>query len=115
MVKLQKKSINEPDETRNFPKGKIELVEIEETTFALATFEPGWRWSESVKPLVGTESCQVLHTIYHLSGVLHVRMDDGSENEYGPGDIAVIPPGHDAWTVGDEPAVGLDITGYAKK
>lgn len=108
---MQKKSINKPDEIRNFPKGKVELVTLEGVTFGLSTFEPGWKWSESIKPLVKTESCQVLHTIYHLSGRLHVRMDDGTENEYGPGDIAVIPPGHDAWTVGDEPAVGLDITG----
>ncbi|MDB5163731.1 MAG: hypothetical protein JWS12_349 [Candidatus Saccharibacteria bacterium] len=113
-MKMQKKSINKPDEIRHFPNGKAELVELEGVTFGLTTFEPGWKWSDSVKPLVKTESCQVLHTIYHLSGKLHVRMDDGTENEYGPGDVSVIPPGHDAWTVGDEPAVGLDITGYKR-
>ena len=117
MVKMQKKSINNPDETRTFPKGKLDLVSFEDVTFGLATFEPGWKWSESVKPLVKTDSCQAPHTNYHLSGRLHVVMDDGTENEYGPGDIGVIPPGHDAWTVGDEPVVALDITGmvnYAK-
>ncbi len=118
MVKIQKKSINNPEETRNFSKGKVELVKLEGVTFGLATFEPGWKWSECVKPLVKTESCQAPHTNYHLSGRLHVVMDDGTENEYGPGDIGVIPPGHDAWTVGNEPAIALDITGmvdYAKK
>lgn len=118
MVKMQKKSIKNPEETRNFPKGKVDLVQLEGVTFGLFTFEPGWKWSESVKPIVKTESCQASHTDYHLSGRLHVVMDDGTENEYGPGDIGVVPPGHDAWVVGDEPVVGLDITGmvdYAKK
>jgi len=118
MVKMQKKSIKNPEETRNFPKGKVDLVKLEGVTFGLATFEPGWKWSESVKPIVKTESCQAPHTNYHLSGRLHVVMDDGTENEYGPGDIGVVPPGHDAWTVGNESAVVLDITGmvdYAKK
>jgi len=118
MVKIQKKSMNKPEEIRNFPKGKVELVKLEGVTFGLATFEPGWKWSESVKPIVKTESCQAPHTNYHLSGRLHVKMDDGTEFEYGPGDIGIVPPGHDAWTVGDESAVVLDITGmvdYAKK
>ena len=117
MLKMLKKSMNKPDETRKFPKGKLELVKLEGVTFGLATFEPGWKWSESVKPLVKTESCQAPHTNYHLSGRLHIRMDDGTEMEFGPGDIGVVPPGHDAWTVGDEPCVVLDITGmvdYAK-
>src|SRR5258708_2734280 len=113
MVKMQKKRISKPDESRTFPHGKAELVRLGGVTFGLTTFEPGWKWSESIKPLVNTKSCQVLHTIYHLSGKLHVRMDDGTENEYIRGDISVIPPGHDAWTVGDESAVGLDITGFA--
>lgn len=117
MDKIQKKSMNQPDDTRNFPKGKIELVNVEDTTFGLATFEPGWKWSESVKPIAKTGSCQAPHTNYHISGRLHVIMDDGTELEFGPGDIGIVPPGHDAWTVGDEPAVILDITGmgdYAK-
>lgn len=114
MVKMQKKSIDKPDETRNFPKGKVDLVNFEGVTFGLATFEPGWKWSESVKPIVKTDSCQAPHTNYHLSGKLHVKMDDGTENEYGPGDIGVVPPGHDAWVIGDEPVVALDITGMVK-
>jgi hypothetical protein len=111
MVKAQKKSMKAPEEIRDFPKGKLELVEVEGVTFGLATFEPGWKWSLSVKPIAKTESCQMPHTNYHLSGTLHVKMDDGTEFEYGPGDIGIIPPGHDAWTVGDEPSVLLDITG----
>ena len=118
MMKMQKKSMKSPDETRNFPKGKVELVNIEGVSFGLATFEPGWKWSQSVKPIVKTESCQAPHTNYHLSGRLHVVMNDGTEYEFGPGDIGVVPPGHDAWVVGNEPVVALDITGmvdYAKK
>ena len=107
---MQNKSFDEPDTTRSFPKGKVELVKLGLISFGLSTFEPGWRWSESVKPLAKTASCQALHTIYHMSGRLHVRLDDGTEKEYGPGDVYMIPPGHDAWTVGDEPAVGLDIS-----
>ena len=118
MVKIQKKRITSPDETRNFPKGKVDLVHFEGVTFGLALFEPGWKWSQSVKPIVKTESCQAPHTNYHISGRLHVVMDDGTELEFGPGDIGVVPPGHDAWVVGNEPVVALDITGmvnYAKK
>ncbi|MCL5410865.1 MAG: cupin domain-containing protein [Patescibacteria group bacterium] len=117
MAKMQKKSMDKPDETRSFPNGKVELVKLEGVTFGLATFEPGWKWSESVKPIAKTESCQAPHTNYHLSGRLHVRMNDGTTEEFGPGDIGVIPPGHNAWTVGGEPAVMIDITGminYAK-
>ena len=117
-MKMQKKSINTPEETRTFPKGKLDLVTVEGATFGLATFEPGWKWSESVKPIVKTDSCQAPHTNYHLSGKLHVVMDDGTEEEFGPGDIGVVPPGHNAWVVGNEPVVALDITGmvdYAKQ
>lgn len=117
MIKMQKKSMNQPEETRNFPKGKLELVNFEGVTFGRATFEPGWKWSESLKPIAKTESCQAPHTNYHLSGRLHVKMNDGTEEEFGPGNIGVIPPGHDAWVVGDEPVVIIDITGmidYAK-
>ncbi len=118
MVKIQRKSMNKPEETRNFPKGKVELVKLEGVTFGLATFEPGWKWSECIKPIVKTESCQASHTAYQISGRLHVVMDDGTELEFGPGDVGVVPPGHDAWVVGNEPVIALDITGmvdYAKK
>jgi quercetin dioxygenase-like cupin family protein len=119
MKSIEKKSLNSPaEETRSFPKGKLELVTIGGATFGRATFEPGWKWSEHVRPIAGTKSCQASHTDYHVSGRLHVRMDDGTEVEFGPGDVGVIPPGHDAWVVGEEPAVVIDITGltnYAKQ
>ncbi len=115
---MQKKSMTSPDETRTFPNGKLALVNMEGVTFGLATFEPGWRWSTSVKPIVKTDSCEAPHTQYIISGKLHVKMDDGTEFEYGPGDVGIVPPGHDAWVVGDEPVVALDVTGmvdYAKR
>ncbi|MGA3118668.1 MAG: cupin domain-containing protein [Syntrophobacteraceae bacterium] len=116
--KMTKKSIAAPDEVRTFAKGKLELVEVGGVVFGKATLLPGWKWSESVKPVVGTQSCLAPHTQYHISGRLHVVMDDGSEEEFGPGDIGNVPPGHDAWVVGDEPVVMIDVTGmkeYAKK
>ncbi len=108
---MDKKNISLPDEVRTFPGGKVELVTIGGVTFGQATLEPGWRWSTSVKPIAGTESCLVPHTQYHLSGRIHVLMDDGTEEEFGPGDFSTIPPGHDAWVVGDENVVVLDVTG----
>jgi mannose-6-phosphate isomerase-like protein (cupin superfamily) len=113
MKTMIKKTMNNPEEVRTFPKGKLELVSFDEVTFGKATFLPGWKWSESIKPTAGTHSCQAPHTNYHLSGRLHVVMDDGSEMEFGPGDIGIIPPGHDAWVVGDEPCVVVDVTGMA--
>src|SRR5258706_6214624 len=104
MVKMQKKSIKNSEQVSNLSKGKVEMVKLDGVVFKLTTFEPRWKWSESVKPIAKTESCQTTHTNYHLSGRLHVVMDDGTEEEFGPGDIGVIPPGHDAWTVGEEPA-----------
>jgi hypothetical protein len=117
MAKMQKRNMLAPDETRTFDKGKLELVTIGGVTFGRATFQPGWRWSTSVKPLVNTKSCEAPHLQYQVSGRLHVVMDDGSEDEFGPGDIALLPPGHDAWVVGDEPVVVIDVSGmvdYAK-
>ncbi|HVC80066.1 MAG TPA: cupin domain-containing protein [Chloroflexota bacterium] len=111
------KNLGSPDETRAFAKGKIEVASLGEVTAGRSTFEPGWKWSECVKPLVGTKSCLVRHVGYVLSGRMHVLMDDGMEEELGPGDAAVIPPGHDAWIVGDDACVFLDFAGagqYAK-
>jgi len=89
-------------------------------TASRLVLELGWRWSENVRPIAGTDSCQVLHTGYHVSGRLHVRLDHGTEEEFGPGDAYVIPPGHDAWVVGDEPVVSVDMSSvtaerYAKE
>ena len=111
MASMQKKSLSSPDETRTFPKGKCEFVTVGGITFGRATLEPGWKWSESVKPLVKTKSCEALHTQYHVSGKLRVRMDHGTEAEFGPGDVSMLPPGHDAWVVGNEPVVVIDISG----
>jgi hypothetical protein len=118
MKSIKRKSLEMPDEIRKFPLGKLELVTVGEVTFGKGTFQPGWKWSESVKPIARTESCRAPHTQFHLSGRLHVKMDDGTEVEYGPGDVGVIPPGHDAWVVGNDPVVVIDITGmkhYAEK
>lgn len=117
MNKLLKKSLNVPDELQPIPKGKVEVVKLEDFQMIRNTFEPGWRWSESVKPIAKTESCQVTHLLSLVSGRLVVRMDDGSTTEYGPGDVGVVPAGHDAWVVGDAPCVLLDFGGskvYAK-
>ena len=114
---IQKKTLNTPDEVRTFDKGKVELATVGTVTFGRASFEPGWKWSESVKPIVKTEYCEAPHVQYHVSGRLKVRMADGSEEEFGPGDVGVIPSGHDAWVVGSEPVVAIDISGmthYAK-
>src|SRR6266496_5091093 len=114
---IQKKTLNAPDEIRTFDKGKVELATVGTVTFGRASLEPGWRWSESVKPIVKTEHCEAPHVSYHVSGRLRIRMADGTEQEFGPGDVGVVPPGHDAWVVGNEPVVVVDISGmkeYAK-
>jgi quercetin dioxygenase-like cupin family protein len=99
---MQKKSLDSPDETRTFDQGRSQVVSIGDFTVTKNTLEPGWRWSEHVKPITGTDSCQILHTGYVVSGRLKVAMDDGSEEEFASGDAYVIPPGHDAWIEGDE-------------
>jgi hypothetical protein len=96
---------------------RVELVTVGGVTFGRATLEPGWKWSTCVKPIVNTKSCEASHLQYHVSGRLKVVMDDGSEDEFGPGEVSLLPPGHDAWVVGNEPCVVIDISGmtnYAK-
>ena len=110
---LVAKNLDTPDETRSFEHGDLKLVTIEGATIGRAVFRPGWKWSNDVKPVAGTESCEAPHTGYVISGRLHVRMDDGTEAEAGPGDAVVISPGHDAWVVGNEPCVMLDWSGSA--
>lgn len=117
MAQVTKKSFSAPDETRPIAKGKVEVLNFGDLQPMRTVLEPGWRWSESVKPIVKTDSCQVNHLTYMISGRMRVRMDDGSEAEFGPGDVGAIPPGHDAWVVGNEPAVAIDFRGgaiYAK-
>ncbi len=111
MAGLETKSLDSPDETRPFEKGRAEVVALGAMTVGRAVLEPGWRWSQHVKPIVGTDSCQVAHTGYVVSGHLKVVMDDGSEGEAGAGDAYVIPPGHDAWTVEDETFISVDFSG----
>ena len=115
---MMKKSMSKPDEKRTFDKGQVELVKVGGVTFGRATFQPGWKWSTCVKPLAKTKSCEAPHLQYHVSGKIHVVMDDGSEEDFGPGDVSLLPPGHDAWVVGNEPVVVIDISGmteYAKR
>ena len=102
---MQSKALSKPDELRTFDKGKVELVTLGGVTFGRATLQPGWKWSTCVKPLVKTESCQAPHLQYHVSGRLAVLMDDGSQAEFGPGEVSLLPPGHDAWVVGNEPVL----------
>lgn len=115
MSGLLRRSFDSPDETRNFEggKGRLEVFTTAGGVVGRATFEPGWRWSEHVKPIAGTDSCQAAHTGYFVSGRMKVVMDDGEEVEYGPGDFAEMAPGHDAWIVGDEPCVFVDWQGFA--
>jgi len=114
MAGMIRKSLDTPEETRPFQEGtgKLELVNLEGGAVGRATFQPGWRWSEHVKPISKTDSCQAAHTGYYISGRMKVVMDDGEEMEFGPGDLAQIPPGHDAWIVGDEPCVVIDWHGF---
>jgi quercetin dioxygenase-like cupin family protein len=115
MAGMTRKNFDSPDETRPFEdkKGKLEVINTDGGAVGRATFEPGWKWSEHVKPIAKTDSCQAAHTGYYVSGRMKVVMDDGEEVEYGPGDFASIPPGHDAWTVGDEACVVIDWQGFA--
>jgi len=104
-------ALRPPDEIRRVEKAHIELVELGELTIGRAIFEPGWRWSEHVKPIVGTESCQVHHLGNVVSGHLHIEMTDGASMDVMGGDAFEIPPGHDAWVIGDEPWISVDWAG----
>jgi hypothetical protein len=111
------KNFTKPDEVREFPKGKLELIKIGDATIGRATFQPGWKWSESLQPLTKTKSCEAPHFQYHVSGIIMVKMDDGTVLECKPGDVSLLPMGHDAWVVGNKPAVVVDFQGmidYAK-
>ena len=118
MPKMEAKSLNAPDEVRNFDKGKVDLVKIGGAMVGRAVLQPGWRWSTSVKPIAKTKSCEAPHFQYHVSGVFHIVMDDGTEKDCKPGDVSLLPSGHDAWVVGNEPVVLVDFQGtidYAKQ
>ncbi len=118
MPGLASKSFDSPDESRTPEKTRVDVVRLEGATAARFTFEPGWRWSECVKPVAGTESCESRHLGAIVSGRLHVTHRDGSEAEVGPGNAYVIEPGHDAWVIGDEPVVAFEFASaetYAKR
>ena len=116
--KAEMKSFAKPDEVRTFPKGKLELVNIGGAVVGRATFQPGWKWSTSLQPIVKTKSCEAPHFQYHVSGTLKILMDDGTEFVCKAGDVSLLPEGHDGWVIGDEPAVVVDFQGmidYAKQ
>ena len=120
MAGLRRMSLDKPEEVRPFQDdtGHLELVNIAEGAVGRATFRPGWQWSRHVKPIAGTESCQASHRGYVISGQMTIRMDDGEEVRFGPGDFMICAPGHDAWVVGDESCVVIDWQGsddYAKR
>ncbi|MDP9067626.1 MAG: cupin domain-containing protein [Actinomycetota bacterium] len=109
MAGITKKSFDSPDETRRPDKTKVDVVNLESLTAARLDLQPGWRWSECVKPVAGTDSCQARHVGAVASGRLHVQHEDGTHVELGPGDAYVIEPGHDAWVVGEEGFVGYEF------
>jgi hypothetical protein len=113
MAGLEVRDFSAPDETRAPDKTKVEIVRMGGTSASRMSLEPGWRWSDCIKPVVGTDSCQVHHVGVMLSGTLHVAHNDGTEQDIGAGQAYVIEPGHDAWVVGDEPVVGYEFDSRA--
>ncbi len=115
---MEVRKFESPSEVRTFGNGKVELVKVGSSTVGRARFEPGWRWSKDVKPIAKTNSCQSAHLAYQVSGVLRVKMDDGTEHDVHPGEVYMVAPGHDAWVVGNEAVVTIDFQGmvdYAKQ
>jgi class 3 adenylate cyclase len=110
MPRLQVKTFASPDERRTFPKGHAEVVSLDDATIGRSEWEPGWRWTTHLGPMMGTPSCQVHHLGHSVSGLLHVETDDGESIDIPPDSIFEIPPGHDAWVVGDEPWVTVEWT-----
>jgi len=109
MPTIEKKSLDRPEETFKPEKMRMEGVTMRGLPIRRITVEPGWQWSKHVKPILKTENCQQDHLLVMISGRVRVRMNDGKEEEFGPGDVGSIPPGHDGWTVGDKPAVWIEI------
>jgi len=113
MKKLEVKGFSNPDEVRTFDKGKLELIKVGGALIGRATLQPGWKWSESVKPIAKTESCEAPHFQYHASGTIRIKMDDGTERDVKAGEVSLVPTGHDAWVLGNEPVVLIDFQGMA--
>jgi len=112
--KAELKNFGKPDEVREFPKGRLELMKIGGATIGRAVFEPGWRWATSVQPIAKTSSCEAPHFQYHVAGVLRIRMDDGTEFDCRPGDVSLLPSGHDAWVIGNDTVVVIDFQGMVE-
>lgn len=110
MASVINKKFDSPDDTHKPGRGEVAVVSIGGVTLRRLTFQPGWRWSEDVKPTAQTDTCQIPHINVHISGKLGVKMEDGTDYEFAPGDVSMIPPGHDAWVIGDEPAVIIEQT-----
>jgi quercetin dioxygenase-like cupin family protein len=106
---FERKSHDSPDERRTPPKTRVDIVRLEGFTLGRLTLEPGWRWSECIKPVVGTDTCQVSHVGYAVAGSITIRLPDGSEQTLRAGESYTIPPGHDAWVEGDQPFVGIEV------
>jgi len=118
MMRTEHKTLGSPDEVRKFEKGHLDLINTSGGVIGRLTLLPGWRWSDHVKPIAKTKSCEAPHFQYHVSGRLGIKMDDGTEFVAGPGDVTCLPSGHDAWVVGSDPVVVIDwhgATEYAKK
>jgi quercetin dioxygenase-like cupin family protein len=109
VTKLEAKSHDNPDETRTPAKTRVDVVRLEGFTIGRFTFEPGWRWSECIKPVVGTDSCQLSHVGYAVSGQATIQLDDGTQQTIRPGQSYTIPPGHDAWVDGGAPFVAIEV------
>lgn len=114
VTKLEAKSHDTPDETRQPEKTKVEVVRLEGFTIGRFNMQPGWRWSKCIKPVVHTESCQLSHVGYAVAGKLTVHMEDGTEKTIKAGDSYTIPPGHDAWVEGNEDFVGIEVMSAEK-
>ena len=111
-AKIQMKNLEtSPDEVLISEKEKIEMVSLGDLTVARVTLQPGWILEKHVKPKVNTKSCEIPHTSYIISGRMKTVMNDGAEVEGGPGGVAIVPPGHNSWVVGDQPAVIIDFAG----
>ncbi|HEX2805209.1 MAG TPA: cupin domain-containing protein, partial [Kineosporiaceae bacterium] len=108
---IEQKDFAAPDETRSFPLGRIDVLSIGGSEIGRLTLEPGWRWSQHVKPIAGTDLCQAPHFQYHVSGTLRIRDEGGAEFDAVPGQVTSLPAGHDAWVVGDQPVVAVDWFG----
>ena len=114
---IEQRDFADPDEVRTFDRGRAEILAVGGTEIGRLVLSPGWRWSEHVKPIAGTDLCEAPHFQYHVAGTLRVRTADGEEFDATPGQVTSLPAGHDAWVVGDEDVVVVDWFGashYAK-